>query len=155
MSDPAQMMRAAAATQGMAALFSGISQKREADAQSDVLSAEARIAGQQAVAEGDAQRRQARQFLSMQAAAIGESGTGYGGTNAKLREQSAIEAELEALNIRYGGQLKQQGLRAEAGFAKQRGTSALIGSGLAAGAALLSGKADADQFKARSLTRGY
>jgi len=155
MSDPAQMMKAASATQAMAALFGGISQKREADAQSQVLSEEARIAGEQAVAQGDAQRRQARQFLSMQAAAIGESGTGYGGSNAKLREQSAIEAELEALNIRYGGQLKQQGLRTEAGFAKQRGTSALIGSGLAAGSALLSGQGDIDLVKARELRRGY
>lgn len=155
MSDPSQMMKAAAGMQAMTALFSGFSQKKQADAESGVLSQEAQIVGQQTVAAEDAQRRQARQFLSTQAAAIGESGTGYGGSNAKLREQSAIEAELEALNIRYSGALKRTGLQAQAGFAKDRGTSSLIGSGMAAGAALLSGNADRNLLKARTLNRGY
>jgi len=154
MSDPAKMVNAAAATQAMAALFSGFSQRNEADTQASVLNQQADTVGKQTVQAENAQRRQARQFLSRQAAAIGESGTGYGGSSAKLREQSAIEAELEALNIRYSGQQRAQGLRTEAGFAKDRGGAALLGSGLAAGSAILSGRGTAAEMRAR-LARGY
>jgi hypothetical protein len=155
MSDPTPLLKASAKAQAMAALYSGFQAKREAGQEADVLSEEAKIVAQQSVAAQDAQRRQARQFLSMQSVMVGESGTGYGGSSGVLMKQSAIEAELEALNIRYAGDLKVQGLNTRAQFAKQRGTSALIGSGLAAGSALLSGEADVLKSKSGLVQYGY
>lgn len=50
----------------------------------------------------EAQRRDARQFFGMQAAAMADAGGGVGGSNELLIRQSAALAELDALNIRYG-----------------------------------------------------
>lgn len=80
---------------------------------------EARSVGQQTVAAVDAQRREGREFMARQAAAIGESGIGYGGSSAEVMQQSAIDAELDALNIRYQGELRRQGLKTQAKLARK------------------------------------
>lgn len=55
-------------------------------------------------------RRQARIALGAQRAAIAQSGTGMGGTNAALVAQSTANAELDALNVRYAGELDRLGI---------------------------------------------
>lgn len=77
-------------------------------AQRNALAAEtqARTARQQAGREEETLRKQARQQIGQQSAAIGQSGIGYGGTAGLLQEDSAVQAELDALNIRYGGELE-------------------------------------------------
>lgn len=70
-------------------------------------------------------RRSARQFLGRQQAAQAESGLA-GTTPEAVARQSAIDAELDALNIKYQGKLKawalREGLQSElsAGKAKER-----------------------------------
>lgn len=59
-------------------------------------------------------RRQVRLIQGKQRAAIAESGTGLGGTNADLEHQSELFAELDAMNIRYEGTLEARGLLADA-----------------------------------------
>lgn len=78
------------------------------------------------------QRRQARQLLGQQAAAVAQAGTGYGGTTALVMDQSALNAELDALNIRYAGLSRAKSLRVEAKAARRQGN-------LMAGAYLLRG----------------
>lgn len=56
----------------------------------------------------NAQRRKARQILGEQRAGIAQSGTGFGGTNADIMEQSATLAELDALNLAYEGDMKSR-----------------------------------------------
>lgn len=56
-----------------------------------------------------AQRRRAREVLGEQRAGIAQSGTGFGGSNADLMEQSQTLAELDALNLAYEGDLKSKG----------------------------------------------
>lgn len=68
------------------------------------LQQQARVTRQQAGAEEESQRRQARQLIGQQNAAIGQSGVGYGGTIGLLQDDTAMQAELDALNIRYGGE---------------------------------------------------
>lgn len=80
-----------------------------------IMEMNAQATSAQAAQAEDAQRRKARQIGGMQRAAISESGTGDGGTNALLVEQSGRNAELDALNIRYEGELKRRGLLNEAG----------------------------------------
>lgn len=79
-----------------------------------LLRGQASLARQQAGAEEEAQRRQAKQILGTQRAAVGQSGIGFGGTAGMLLEDSAVQAELDALNIRYGGELQASDLLSQA-----------------------------------------
>jgi hypothetical protein len=74
----------------------------------------ARTAGQQASAEEERVRRDSRQMLGQQAAAVAQSGTGLGGSNADVMRQDAALAELDALNVQYAGDLERRGLLQEA-----------------------------------------
>jgi hypothetical protein len=137
----------------MGTLFGGFTQSNQADAESKMLSQEARTTADQTAAAEDTQRRQARQFLSNQAAAIAQSGAGFTDTSKKLQEQSAIDAELDALAIRYQGQLKRGGLNAAAKNADSRSGTALIAAGLGAGTSVLKGKADIAAYEGQRTLR--
>lgn len=91
-------------------------QSRIAARNAEILRTQARTARQQAGAQEEAQRREAQRFLGTQRAAVGQSGVGYGGTVAQLLEDSAVQAELDALNIRYGGELQAADLTNQAGM---------------------------------------
>lgn len=83
----------------------------------------------------EAHRRAARAAIGRQAAAQAEAGIGTTGTGGLLLEQSSVLAELDALNIRYGGELRSKGLLAESMSLRNRSKQ----SGLLAGAQLLTG----------------
>lgn len=97
------------------------------------LRRQAAVAREQALRDEEAQRREARQVLGMQAAAMAQAG---GGIDEGLLRQSAVLAELDALNIRYRGAMESQGLLSQAKAAKREGI-------WQAGTTLLSGAADA------------
>jgi hypothetical protein len=100
---------------GLAQSAQGEGQSRAERAFSAELAGEnARMVGDQTAAAEAAQRREARAILSRQAAAISESGTGEGGSNALIQAQDAALAELDALNLRYGGRVRMASLDAEA-----------------------------------------
>jgi len=120
-------------------LISGVQAKHAADQNAALMEQQGRIAQAQAFRDEETQRRQARQMLGTQAAAIAESGGGMGGTSAKLIEQSAANAELDALNIRYAGILKGKGLMAAGANQKELGGNALTQSYFLAGSNLLRG----------------
>lgn len=82
--------------------------------QARMLSQAARVEQQQAGAREEAQRRMARRVLGSQRAAFGQAGTGTGGSAADVMAQSARDAELDALTIRYEGDLRARGMMAEA-----------------------------------------
>lgn len=101
-------------------------------AQSKALKRQARATFQQSAQDEYQQRREARELMGRQAAGFAEAGIGYGGTTELVMRDSAIKAELDALNIRYRGVLQGRGLQAEARNVKRQ-------SRLLAGAQLLSG----------------
>lgn len=68
------------------------------------------IQGQQYSAREEGLRRNIRAQLGNQRAQIAESGTGFGGTNLQLVKQSTAAGELDALNLRYQGQLERMGM---------------------------------------------
>lgn len=96
-----------------------------------------------------AEEQQRRKFRSMQAEAIAgmaQTGTALDGSNADVLKQSALANELDALTIRYEGQMKARGLMAQseldrmsARASRSAASSAVTGSFLNAGASLLSG----------------
>jgi hypothetical protein len=67
----------------------------------------ATLIAQQAGAKEDAQRRKNRAIIA-EMRATGAQNTGLTGTTVGVIDQSAGEAELDALNIRYGGMLESR-----------------------------------------------
>jgi hypothetical protein len=84
----------------------------------------ARVAYQQTGQQEEALRRQTGRFLGSQAAAVAQSGTGMGGSNADVMAQSARDAELDALTLRYEGDLKAKGLLADGRSQRFQGNQA-------------------------------
>lgn len=82
---------------------------------------QARVARQQAGREEETLRKQARRQIGQQSAAIAQSGIGFGGTAGLLQEDSALQAELDALNIRYGGELEASSLLDQAKMSRYEG----------------------------------
>lgn len=107
-------------------------------------------ANQQSVADEEATRRRARQILGMQRAAIAESGLGYEGSAGLIAQQSAANAELDALNTRYNGYMRALGLLSDSG-AVRRESSLLAGQKLLQGsaAAYTSGARISNPFRTR------
>lgn len=110
----------------------------------------ATVARQQANAREEAQRRQARQILGEQRAALSQAGIGLSGSAADVYRQSATNAELDALNIRYEGELAARGLLAQSELSRFEGGVSRMNAGIAkrasymdAASSLLSGGAQA------------
>lgn len=90
-------------------------QAATASKNSRLLEEQARTARIQAGMEEEAQRKEARRLIGSQSAAIGQAGIGFGGTPGLLQEDTALQAELDALNIRYGGEQQAKSLLNQAG----------------------------------------
>jgi hypothetical protein len=74
---------------------------------------------QQAGVEEERVRKEGRQAAGEQRAAMAEAGTGLlSSTNQRLVVASDINAEQDALNVRYGGLLEAHGLTAKANEAR-------------------------------------
>jgi hypothetical protein len=127
---------------------------RANDYNAKVLAQNATIARQQANAREEAQRRVARQALGEQRAALAQAGIGLGGSAADVYGRSAANAELDALNIRYEGELDARGLLAQSEQERYQGKvnlmnakSAKQGGYLDAASSLLAGASKAYGIK--------
>lgn len=130
------------------AMAKGQAQADEYNAEIDRQNAVA--AQQQANAREEAQRRLARQALGEQRAALSQAGIGLSGSAADIYRQSATNAELDALNIRYEGGLQTRGLLAQSELGRQSARMARIngrierrGANLSAASTLFSGATQA------------
>lgn len=131
-------MAAAAATAAtVSALASAQAQRKAASYNAKVAANNAQIAADQANVNEDAQRRRAAMAIGREAAGAA-AGSGISGTNADNLEQSATYAELDALNIRYQGQLGVQSDMNQATLDNMQGKAANEAGYLNAGAAALS-----------------
>lgn len=114
------------------ALVSSIGTYRRASDTSRALRMQGEMAARDAFANEEAQRRDASQLAGAQAAAMAQAGGGAGGTNELVARQSAVLAELDALNIRYSGLTKRAASLSEARATKREGAF-LAGAQLLAG----------------------
>ena len=128
---------AAAAVGAVGAIAAGSAQKKAADYNATIADQRAESLRQQGATNEDAQRRRADLALGKQAAATADS-TGLSGTGVDVFEQSATDAELDALNIRYGAQTGVLSADDQADLDRQQGRNALTGGYLNAGANALS-----------------
>lgn len=101
----------------MSGIYNGFVQGQNYRAQAKADEANALLSQQAAAstrsetyANEDAQRRKSAAQMGSQTAAMAEAGIGLdSGTAIDLTEQSALNAELDALNIRYAGLSKARG----------------------------------------------
>lgn len=121
----------------------------------------ATVAQQQAGANELAQRRRSAMALGEAAAGLAENGTGLSGSGLASYQQSASNAELDALNIRYGGQVQAQGLAAQTGLdlysqkvQNSNANAAMTGGVLSAGSAALSGYTSGKLMNAKITAAG-
>ena len=129
MADPVTLMLVAGATQAVGAIAAGNAQAAQYDAQAqaarynaDMQRQQAEVASAQAGAREDLQRKQARQIMGRQVAAGAQSGVNITtGTAADLFRQSLYDAEMDALNIRYDGELNRVGLLNQASLSDWEG----------------------------------
>ena len=147
MSDPVTWGYVAAWIGAGTAVASGVQESNNAEAEADLAEANAKAAAEQASAAEEVQRRRNRSILARQRAAIAESGIGFGGSAEKLQQDSAVQAELDALNVRYEGRLRGIGFRTDASFARTRSGNAMAGSMLSASSQLLGGMSDVYAMK--------
>lgn len=116
----------------------GQAAEEQAQQQARLDQVEGQSAEQQSLTQEATQRRGAREFLGRQSAAFAESGAGTGSSTA-IMNQSAINAELDALNVRYKGQLTKFGYDYNSQSAIAEGRAKKSESNLNAGATLLKG----------------
>lgn len=147
------LMLIGAAVQAVGAIQAGKAQKAEANARAQanqynakVKEMNAQVARTQANAREEQQRRKGRQVLGAQRAGIAQAGIGFSGSALDIMEQSADMAELDALNIRYEGELQSTGLladaeaeRYEADVNRMAGRNAMKAAYIGAGSALIGG----------------
>lgn len=137
---------AGAITSANAQSASAKSAANAAEYNAEVDRQRATVATQQGNANEEAQRRSAAIAMGRQTAATAQSGVDLSsGSALDLYQQSATNAELDALNIRYGAQLQAQGLQQQGALdtmtAQQQranANSAMTAGYLNAGASALS-----------------
>lgn len=104
------MQAIGAIQQGNAQAASYKSQEAASNYNATVMDQNAGIERSQANQREEAQRREARMILGSQRAALSQAGIGSGGSAADVMQQSATNAELDALTLRYEGDMRSRGL---------------------------------------------
>lgn len=142
-----------AAFNTIGAISKGISAYQTDKSSASADFANATVAGENAAAEGQTyasgtaiMAAKNAQSEGEQRAAIGESGTGTGGTNALAERQTEVNNMLNTMQYQYQGQMKrvnyldqQQNDLFQGKLAKNNATTALASGGMSATAAMLTG----------------
>jgi hypothetical protein len=144
----APLLIASTAFSAIGSIAQGNAANAAAQSNADALTQQADAENRAAGAREEQQRRQARQFLGGQRASLAQAGIGLTGSAYDINRQSAVNAELDALNIRYEGQLAAKGLRDQATMQRFEGKQARTAGFLGAGAALLQGASSYAGMKA-------
>ena len=156
MADPITIMTVAStAMSAIGAIQQGEAAQAQAQAEANaarrnalIKEMQAGVERQQANIREEQQRRKARGLLGKQKAATAQAGIGFAGSALDVMEDSANKAELDALTIRYEGDLRSRGLLADAEsdrysaeVAIVKGKNAKKAAYISAGASILSGAA--------------
>lgn len=96
-----------------------------------IMQGESAVSGMESNNATIAQLHKGDMALGRMTAAAAESGGGVQGSTGAVLNQSATQAELDALNVRYAGKLRTDAYNEQSGLDKQQGSdamaSALIG----------------------------
>lgn len=130
------------------AIASADAQRKAAHTSADIAKQRAESIAQQASVNEDAQRRRGAIAIGRGAAAAAE-GTGLDGSNLDVLTQSATNAEMDALNIRYQGKLGTLSANDQASMDNASADNANTAGYLNAGAVALSAAGNYASSQAR------
>ena len=130
---------AAAVIAAVGALAAGKASQNAMEYEAEVADQNAMLSRRNAGAQEEQQRRQARSFQGRQLAAIGESGVVLTGSTADLFRESLYSQEMDALNIRYEGELGNVSARNAATASRYNGKTARQSSYFSAASSLIGG----------------
>lgn len=137
--DPLTLAIAGTAFQAVGAIRQASAESNAAKFNAQVAENNARIARQNAVENAARQRRENQRRLGAIRAGFGASGISLEGTPLDVLEDSAAEAELDALTIEHQGALEAAGFSSSAALSRTRARSAKQAGFVKAGTALLTG----------------
>jgi hypothetical protein len=121
------------------AISSASAQKAAGDSNAAYLGRESRIASGTALSEEAITRQGNAVKQGNLTAAAAQAGISTGTSSQAVARQSAINQELDALNVRYGGVIRSSTYAQQAGNVQAAGNTAATSSALRAGGALISG----------------
>lgn len=139
MGDPVTIALVATAVSSAGQLYSGYQQSKAASYNAKVQEQAAVAAEQKAEYDETAHRQRVQSILSSQRALYGKSGVELTGSPLLVLEDTAKQGEMDALAIRYGGDVEAAQQRSGAALSKMQSSSALTSGVLGAGSSLLSG----------------
>jgi hypothetical protein len=121
------------------AVYAGAQEEKAAKKNERIALDAAAAAKEKAAYEEAAHRERVRKLISSQRAAYGKSGVDTTGTPLLVLEDTAKQGELDALAIRYGGDVEEARRKSEASLYKLQGNTAKTSGYIGAGKSLLSG----------------
>lgn len=136
---PQTLQLLAGGTAAVGSLVGGFSQASADRRDAKIADQNAEIATEQAGARQDMIRREAKKLRGGQRASVGASGITMDGSAFDVMEDSAIEAELDALTAGYQGKLEARAYRSEAAAKRYHASSSIFEGTVGAGANALSG----------------
>jgi hypothetical protein len=140
---------AGTAMQGYGA-YRGASDQASVDRyNADVANADARYAERDTAAKVEMMTREARRTMGRQRALFGISGFTPTGSLAGIAQDSAEAARMDALALRYGGQMEAANLRNRGKAYRARGDRAQTAGVIGAGTSLLAGAAQGADYWSR------
>jgi len=133
------IMAATTAVSAGGTLYAGEQQRKAASYSADVAEQAARAAQERAAYDEEMHRERIRKTLSTIRSLYGKSGVDMTGTPLLALEETAAQGEMDALAIRYGGDVAAAQKRSEAARYKMQGGAARTSSYFQAGSTLLQG----------------
>lgn len=121
------------------AMKTASAQQSAGEANSAYLNKESQISSGTALSEEATTRQGNAVKQGNLTAAAAQSGISTGPSSQAVARQSAINQELDALNVRYGGVIRSSTYAQQAGNVRAAGNTAATSSALRAGGALISG----------------
>jgi len=120
-------MAAGVAVAAVGAGISAFQGAEEAGARKRIARQNAFLARQNAAIQEDRFRRQTRKRMGQARANVGASGILLEGSVLEAFTDSAVEEELAALSIKFGGDINVEGFKNEERAARRSGRNAVIG----------------------------
>ncbi len=132
------LMAVSTAASAGGAIYSGIKQEEAAEYSAKVAEQNAEASLKKAAYDEEAQREKVKRLLSTQRAAYGKSGVDLTGSPLLVLEDTAAQGELDALAIRYGGEIEAGQQKSKAELYRLQGQTAKTEGFIKAGTTILS-----------------
>lgn len=138
--DPFTMLTiASAGISAAGSLMQGQQAQQMADMQAKAYEQQAQADAQASSFEAQRERRKQELLQANARAQVGASGVALAGSPTEVLTANAREGQLDIQAIRYGSQLRQNGLRTQAAISRFSGQQAKTASFINAGSNLISG----------------